>query len=107
MILGRRIKDALGDRTQAWLSERSGLTQATVSRYIRGTRVPDAYALASIAKALDVSCDWLLGIENKCGETYDIEAVLDGLVVLLDLVNMNQKLAVAQAIDIVRKGGVK
>lgn len=38
---------------------------------------------------------------------YDVEAVLDGLTVLLDLVNMNQKLAVAQAMDIVRRGGVK
>ena len=106
-MLGYRIKEALGERTQAWLSEQIGLTQVSVCRYIQGTRVPDAYALGDIAKALGVSCDWLLGIEDKRENTYDVDAVLDGLTVLLDLVNMNQKLAVAQAMDIVRRGGVK
>ena len=38
---------------------------------------------------------------------YDVDAVIEELEVLLDLVNMNQKLAVMQAMDIVRKGGVK
>ena len=36
---------------------------------------------------------------------YDTEKVLNELVVLHDLVNMNQKLAVSQAIDIVKRGG--
>ena len=36
---------------------------------------------------------------------YDTDRVLNELVVLHDLVNMNQKLAVSQAIDIVKRGG--
>ena len=38
---------------------------------------------------------------------YDLKEVVKELEVLHDLVNINQKLAVSQAIDIVRKGGVK
>lgn len=39
--------------------------------------------------------------------SYDIEKVVERLEVLHDLVNVNQKLAVSQAIEIVRKGGVE
>ena len=45
-------------------------------------------------------------IIDELPTAYDVEKVLSELEVLLDLVNMNQKLAVMQAIDIVRKGGV-
>ena len=45
-------------------------------------------------------------IIDELPTAYDVEKVLSELEVLLDLVNMNQKLAVMQAIDIVKKGGV-
>lgn len=38
---------------------------------------------------------------------FDVEKVLNKLEVLYDLANPNQELAVLQAIDIVKKGGVK
>ena len=38
---------------------------------------------------------------------FDMEKVVEQLEVLHDLVNDNQKLAVSQSIDIVKKGGVE
>lgn len=37
---------------------------------------------------------------------YDVEKVVARLEVLHDLININQKLAVSQAIDIVKNGGI-
>ena len=38
---------------------------------------------------------------------YDVGKVVERLEVLLDLVNVNQRLAIMQAIEIVRRGGVR
>ena len=40
-------------------------TEATISRYISGVREPKAEVLAEIAKVLNTTSDYLLGIENK------------------------------------------
>lgn len=45
------------------------------------------------------------GVIDRQPTAYDLEAVLSKLEVLHELVNMNQKLAVSQAIDIVKAGG--
>ena len=45
-------------------------------------------------------------IENQ-PTAFDTEKVVEQLEVLHDLVNDNQKLAVSQSIDIVKKGGVE
>lgn len=39
----------------------TGLTEAAVSRYISGDRLPNAATLINIAKATRVSPNWLLG----------------------------------------------
>lgn len=47
--------------TQKKLAEMVGVTEATVSRYCREERVPNAYMLAKIAASLHTTTDYLLG----------------------------------------------
>lgn len=59
-----RLKYALKlrDMKQRQLAHLTGITEATVSRYITGEREPKADAIYSICKALNISADWLLGL---------------------------------------------
>ena len=64
--LGLRIAESLQKKgmTQKELSERIGVTEAVISRYISGDREPKPEMLANIAPALHTTSDFLLGIEN-------------------------------------------
>lgn len=61
-IIGERIIEALGDRTQKWLAKETGVTEVSIWRYIQGERMPKADTIAKIAKALHVSADFILGM---------------------------------------------
>lgn len=56
----------------------------------------------------DCGCEVFLGFNDKAIKVWNtrkpVDKVLEHLEVLCDLVNINQKLAVSQAIDIVKKG---
>lgn len=52
---------------QRQLAHRIGVTETTVSRYVNGERIPNADAIYSICKALNISADWLLGIMGEDG----------------------------------------
>jgi transcriptional regulator with XRE-family HTH domain len=47
------------DISQEELAEKIGVSQKTISRYIRGDSKPDGYMIHKIARALDVSLDEL------------------------------------------------
>lgn len=66
-IIGKRIFAELQKqgKPQKWLAEQIGCTEASMTRYIDGTRIPKATILGSIAKALQVDVSYLLGIEVK------------------------------------------
>ena len=51
--------------TQKELSERIGVTEATVSRYMNGNRIPKSEIVANIATALHTTSDYLLGTEKE------------------------------------------
>lgn len=57
-----RLKDLLQEKgmTQRELADRTGLTEATISRYVNGTRRPRGEALLNIALTLGVTTDYLL-----------------------------------------------
>jgi hypothetical protein len=57
--MGRRILEALGGRDLPWLSAQTGVKLSTLYDYVRDgiTRADAAHA---IARALDVSLDWLI-----------------------------------------------
>lgn len=64
--LGKRILKLLNDKnlTQKELSKIVGTTEVSIGRYINDKREPSATMLASIANALNVSTDYLLGRPN-------------------------------------------
>ncbi len=60
--LGGRISELLKKTgmTQKRLAEAAGVTESTMSRYIRGDRVPKGTIIANIALALHTTTDYLL-----------------------------------------------
>ena len=63
MDTGKRINRLLFENhmEQKDLAEALNFTQASVSRWVKGTRIPKSEALCAIADYFDVSVDWLLG----------------------------------------------
>lgn len=47
--------------TQKDLAEKTGLTEATISRYAKGTISPNEKSICRIADVTNVSPSWLLG----------------------------------------------
>lgn len=47
---------------QKELSEKSGISEGDISRYMNGRRTPSAMALINIANATKVSPGWILGL---------------------------------------------
>ena len=71
--VGERLKTTLRKRrlTQSQLSDATGITQAVISHYIKGTRMPTLRNLVKIADVLNVSTDYLLGRINSLEEEND------------------------------------
>lgn len=63
--IGVRLKEALNRRhvSQKDLAQKTGLTEATISRYVNNQR-GDYRGLIKICKELNVSADYLLGLKN-------------------------------------------
>lgn len=63
--LGERISDLLQKHslTQRELAEKVGVTEVSMSRYIKGDRIPKGPIIANIATVLHTSSDYLLGQE--------------------------------------------
>lgn len=63
MKFGKRIQTILSikNMTQRELSDKAGISEVTLSRYIHENREPKADILVNIANALNVSIDYLLG----------------------------------------------
>jgi len=66
-IFSKMLKEQIKKKgmTQKELAERIDITEASVSRYVSGQRIPKATVLLKIATALGVSTDYLLGVEEK------------------------------------------
>ena len=75
--VGARIRSALRFRgiTQRELADRVGLTEAAISRYVTGGRVPAPKYLSRISRALDIPYDHLLHGSPEIGRS-EIEDAL-------------------------------
>ena len=64
--LGQRLKKALAERgmMQKELAEKIGVNEMAISRYIHGGRIISVPILIEICKALNVSADYLLGLNE-------------------------------------------
>lgn len=65
LILIERIKNLLNERsmTQADLARLSGIRDSSISDYLSGKYEPKQDKIALIAKALNVSAAWLMGVD--------------------------------------------
>lgn len=69
-----RIESLLEEmrKSQGWLADRAGLKRSTISRLLRGTRIPRATTLARVAQALGVTLGQLVAgtdAEEQVAET--------------------------------------
>lgn len=66
-IIKENLRSVIRQRgvTQAWLAEQADTTEATVSRYITGVHSPRIELIAKMARALNVSVDYLLGLSES------------------------------------------
>lgn len=62
-ILGKRILELskIQGISQRELATLIGVTETTISRYIKGTREPKIEILSNLAKVLDTTVDYLIG----------------------------------------------
>ncbi len=67
VTIAQKMKQVRKDRrlSQKEVAEIFGLTQAAVSNYEKGTRIPDYNYLYSYATYFKVSLDYLFGITNR------------------------------------------
>lgn len=65
--LGTRISDLLKQRglSQRELAKKVGVTEVSMSRYIKGERTPKGPIIANIAKNLHTTADYLLGLDTE------------------------------------------
>jgi transcriptional regulator with XRE-family HTH domain len=59
-----RLKDIVESHgiSQAWLAQQADTTEATISRYMSGVHKPNLDIVARIAKALNVSIDYMMDL---------------------------------------------
>ena len=50
--------------TQKEFATKANITESAMSYYVKGLRTPSGEVLARIAKALDTTTDYLLGLED-------------------------------------------
>ena len=75
--LGERIVELLkkAGLTQKQLADRIGVTEAAMSRYIKGEREPMSNVVADMATALRTTADYLLGRGDFLGEEFSLVKV--------------------------------
>lgn len=66
MVLANRLSKAMAYRKvyQYELSKRTGITPVSISRYLSGIRFPRGTEIIKICNALNVSSDYLLGLDD-------------------------------------------
>lgn len=65
-VFGKRLKQArkAAGLTQAKLAEKIGMTQGGYTQYENVGREPSFTTLVALARVLNVSVDWLLGLKG-------------------------------------------
>lgn len=64
--LAYQLREA--DMTQNELAERTGLTQASISRYVNGTQLPGIRAIVNIANVFDCTTDELINFDDRISQ---------------------------------------
>lgn len=79
-IVGDRIKESREQLklSMTQLAEKTGLTVSAISQFESGDRVPQLDSLDKLAKALEVSVDYLMGRDEKISDK-NLNAMFRGL----------------------------
>ena len=66
-VFGDNLRDILKEygMTQKDLAEEAGLTEAAISYYIHGQKIPSMKAVVNIANALDLTTDELINLDER------------------------------------------
>lgn len=72
-IISKRLAEAFGEETQDVTARKLNMTQGNISKLVHGEQTPTVDTLVEVAKAYNVSVDWIIGI-SECRE-------IDGLVI--------------------------
>lgn len=77
--LHHRLKKKMKEKglSQRQLALMCSLTEASVSKYLSGVRTPHIEVIGKLAKALDTTSDYLLGIDENNGHYAAIKKVVD------------------------------
>lgn len=69
MTWAEKVKKLMSEKgfNQKKLSEKSGITEPSISRYLKGERTPRIDIVVNFAKALDVDINYLLDEEHMSG----------------------------------------
>ena len=80
MELNERLKLFMNERhyTQKELAEKTGITEASMSKYLSGERTPRIDVIVNLANALEITTDELLGndIDEKAMTFFKAKTVL-------------------------------
>lgn len=70
LSFGDRLRECRAEKglTQTRLAARLSVTQSTIGKYERGALQPNLEMLVQLCKVLEVSADYLLGLESETGE---------------------------------------
>ncbi|HZD25928.1 MAG TPA: helix-turn-helix transcriptional regulator, partial [Alphaproteobacteria bacterium] len=75
-LLAERLKEALarGDWSMSGLGRAAGVDRTTITQLLEADsgRMPNSHVLASLAEALGISTDWLLGLTEEPGGATEI-----------------------------------
>ena len=92
--LGKRIQELMirNGMTQKELAYKTGITTVSISRYIKGERIPDCEKIGRIAMALHADANILLGVREEVEISKEnFEAVQDMVARITGLLSKKQK----------------
>lgn len=77
-IFIERFKELLNESqySQKQIAELCHTTEASLSRYVNGERMPKPEVLANLATALQTTTDYLLGKANRYADFQEIKALI-------------------------------
>lgn len=77
--LHHRLKKKMKEKgvSQRQLALTCSITEASMSKYLSGARTPHIEVIGRLAKALDTTSDYLLGIDENNGHYAAIKKVVD------------------------------
>ena len=76
-IFSKRFKSLTGDMKQTELESITGIARQNLVKYLSGQRLPNSENLAVLAEIFNVSCDYLLGRDDRIiyGSDYMVKEI--------------------------------